>query len=77
MKWIGLWIGALDTSQEGNFTWDNGGRPVSPGYTNWGPNEPNNQNEEDCVHYAGNSFLWNDNNCGSLFGGICEGQPAI
>ena len=72
---IDLWIGASDTSKEGNFTWDNGGRPVSPGYTNWGGNEPNNLNEEDCVQYS-SLFVWNDNNCGNLFRGICEDQPA-
>lgn len=58
---IVLWIGASDTSPEGNFTWDNGGRPVSPGCINWGPYQPDNSGgAEDCVHYYPTTFTWND-----------------
>lgn len=74
---IVLWIGASVSSNEGYFTWDNGGRPVSPGYTNWGPNQPGNDvGDEDCVVYLSTAFEWHDINCGSLYGGICEDQPA-
>jgi len=77
-----LWIGANDINGEGYFVWDNGGVPLSPGYTNWGPNEPNNGvgnpepvPNEDCIHYGWFEFAWNDYNCTYLFGGICEAQP--
>ncbi len=32
---LDLWIGASDASQESNWIWDNGGRPMYPGYANW------------------------------------------
>ncbi len=74
---IALWIGASDITNEGYFKWDNGGRPVSPGYTNWGPNQPaNDGGDEDCVHYLHIAFEWHDNDCESLLGGICKDQPA-
>lgn len=70
-----LWIGASDISQEGYYVWDNGNKPVSPGYTNWGPNAPNDVKGEDCVEYNRYSFTWNDAPCGNGYGGVCEAQP--
>ena len=49
---------------------------MSPGYTNWGPNQPDNASgNEDCVHYMLNQFTWNDIRCDYNIGGICEAQP--
>ena len=49
---------------------------MSPGYTNWGPNAPDNRgNNEDCVHYGLYDFAWDDWNCATLYGGVCEAQP--
>ena len=75
---LGMWFGASDTSTEGYWTWDNGGRPMYPGYANWLPNEPSNTGDEDCASYRINlgSFGWNDSGCSSQpYGGICESQP--
>ncbi len=70
-----MWIGASDFS-EGNWVWDNGGRPISPGYTNWHVGQPDNHYDEDCMNYhVPLGFPWNDGDCGDKFGGICEAQP--
>lgn len=73
-----MWIGASDANQEGTFKWDNGGTPISPGYTNWHAGEPSNgyQGDEDCMmYYTPYGFPWNDKNCSDKVGGICEAQP--
>ena len=41
-----LWIGASDSSQEGNWIWDNGGWPIYPGYANWHSGQPDNRDNE-------------------------------
>jgi len=56
-----LWIGLTDVTTEGTFVWSSGD-PV--GYTNWGPNEPNNFGEEHWAHIFPSTderfSLWND-----------------
>jgi len=72
----GLWIGASDEGKEGHFMWDNGEQPISPGYTNWGPGQPDNMaNIEDCAIYGPYGFKWNDVRCSHLLGGVCEAHP--
>ena len=71
----GLWIGASDEGKEGHFMWDNGGQPISPGYTNWGPGQPDNAANEDCILYGPSGFMWNDIGCNHLLGGVCEEHP--
>lgn len=41
-----IWIGLSDAAQEGTFVWLDGA-PVA--YTNWAPNEPNNQTPNCCT----------------------------
>ncbi len=54
-----LWFDASDINSETNWIWDNGGKPVLPGYTNWAPGEPNNFNyEEACMEYVYGLFGW-------------------
>ncbi|MDW3195083.1 MAG: SdrD B-like domain-containing protein [Cytophagales bacterium] len=52
-----IWIGLNDLASEGNFVWSNG---ESVTYTNWGPGEPNNNNNEDIVEMSAITGLWND-----------------
>ncbi|XP_022093397.1 perlucin-like protein [Acanthaster planci] len=52
------WIGANDIVEEGVWRWAQNGRKVT--YTNWGPNEPNNSNNEDAVLVYSSSRKWND-----------------
>ena len=65
----GAWIGLKRTgSGQSTWIWENG---ASPGYTNWGPTEPNNENGvEDCVLLWGPGLSisnlrakWNDAPC--------------
>lgn len=58
----GPWIGLNDRETEGLFTWW-GGHPAT--YTRWASGEPNNQGDEDCVHYSnfGDPEQWNDIEC--------------
>lgn len=55
-----LWTGVNDINAEGQWRNPDGSHP----YTNWGPGEPNNSNNEDCVHIRGDTLL-NDHQCGS------------
>jgi len=56
------WIGLTDIDDEGRFTWLSDDSEV--GYNNWNNGEPNNLNDEDCVHLRkGVSFEWNDSKC--------------
>ena len=67
------WIGLNDQVKEGKFVW------VGPMYTNWGPGEPNNAGNEDCVEIVtaksyGKTFegRWNDKSCNNKFSFICQ-----
>jgi len=56
------WLGLNDFSTEGNFTWADRGKG---NFTAWAKNQPNNLNEEDCVHALGvkYNYEWNDAKC--------------
>ena len=58
---VDCWIGLNDIDTEGMFVWADGS---SSSYRNWGPGQPDNSNEEDCVHLRADT-LWNDLPCGS------------
>lgn len=82
-KIAALWIGAIDVAREGTWVWYSTGKPLSPGYQGWAPNEPGNtctSFDEDCAVYApgsGGPPKWADVDCTSLRGGgICELQPS-
>ena len=69
-------IGLNDIDVEGTFVWYDQSpfQLNSPAfYQNWGPNEPNNQGNEDCVQLRPNNGLWNDIPCSiSNSGSIIE-----
>ena len=61
--WIGLHY------NDGEFRWRSG---ASIEYSNWGKNEPNNENgNEECVELL-HSTEWNDNKCENERSFICE-----
>jgi hypothetical protein len=64
-----LCIGFTDEASEGNFVWTSG---QTPGYTNWGFGEPNNQGDEDYTHFNLDQPDWNDVTASSLSGAIVE-----
>ncbi|XP_035692582.1 macrophage mannose receptor 1-like [Branchiostoma floridae] len=64
-----FWFGLADRRQEGVWEWVDG-TPLE-GYSAWGPGEPNNNNDEDCVLYY-DGKTWNDEKCSSAKKFICE-----
>ena len=56
---------------EGNFTWAD--RGVGK-FTAWAKNQPNNFNEEDCVHALGvkYNYEWNDVKCSNCHQYTCK-----
>ena len=66
------WIAYNDKDTEGEFVWEDG---CTSSYTNWGPNEPNNDPDfggEDCTvkRYAGT--VWNDVPCDVTYPCYCQ-----
>jgi len=57
------WIGLTDVAEEGTFVWVSDFS--APEYTNWGPGQPDDENNnEDCVLLWSKSGLqWNDDLC--------------
>ena len=65
------WIGLNDMEIEGTFVWaDN----KTNNFTYWAKNQPNDLNNQDCVHTLGvrHSFMWNDVSCGTCYNYTCS-----
>jgi len=58
------WLGGTDFFQEGVWRWERTASTFN--YTNWGPNEPNNQNVEGCLELWTGTMEWNDYSCDGL-----------
>ena len=58
------WLGLSDINTEGTFVWSDG---VPYDFYYWAKGQPNNLNDEDCVHTLGflqnHKYKWNDVNC--------------
>ena len=63
------WIGLSDRVEEDRFVWWDGD-PAE--YEAWGPGQPNNAGEEDCVILYDETNAWNDRPCGDRYAAICE-----
>jgi hypothetical protein len=70
-----VWIGLNDLSDEGSHIWYDGSGSE---YRNWGPGQPNNSGESDCVTLSlidedGWDNMWNDEQCPrSDLHGVCQ-----
>ena len=64
------WIGLNDRSVEGSFVWTN--REISQ-FRYWAEKQPNDWNNEDCVHTLGarHGYTWNDVPCNNCFNFTC------
>ena len=64
------WIGLNDRSVEGSFVWTN--KEISS-FRFWAPKQPNDWNNEDCVHTLGvrHGYTWNDVPCNKCFNFTC------
>ena len=65
------WIGLNDMDIEGTFVWaDN----KTNNFTYWAKNQPNDFNNQDCVHTLGvrHSFMWNDVSCDTCHNYTCS-----
>jgi len=65
------WLGLNDISKEGMFTWAD---RTAGNFTAWAKNQPNNFNEEDCVHALGlkHNYEWNDVKCSDCHQFTCK-----
>jgi len=63
------WIGFSDQETEGTFVWADGS---CSDFTQWNDGEPNQMGDEDCTTFWSESPRWNDWNCGSQAGYICQ-----
>ena len=73
---FGVWLGFQRKQTDSKFYWIDG-TSLEGGYTNWGPNEPDNyKNIEDCgVMYGNDSGTWNDYPC--IVGSSLSSNPVI
>ena len=62
------WIGLSDTNDNA-FKWINGDELI---YTNWDTNQPNKENNRNCVYMDQNSNKWNDGNCDETNAFLCD-----
>ncbi|XP_063436765.1 collectin-12-like [Mytilus trossulus] len=68
-----VWIGAHDTNEESHFVWESDISGLT--YTDWYPDEPNDQHGEDCVQMSKSyDYAWNDEQCSYAISYICERQ---
>ena len=64
------WIGLNDRSVEGSFVWTN--KEISK-FRFWAHQQPNDWNNEDCVHTLGlkHGYTWNDVPCDNCLNFTC------
>ena len=71
LKSKSYWIGLNDREKENAFAWTDG---TKVDYTNWGKDEPNNRENEDCVELDRKAmgYIFNDNKCTKLSPFVCK-----
>ena len=64
------WIGINDRNTEGQFVYASSEESIT--ISNWNANQPDNYDNEDCVHFVYDLSKWNDLYCTSKNHFICE-----
>ncbi|XP_033759077.1 perlucin-like [Pecten maximus] len=66
------WLGATDVFVEGDWRWQSSGHRLN--YTNWGPADPNNLHDQDCMlaEFTNTHFFWIDRGCSEKHSFVCE-----
>ncbi|KAM3913508.1 CD209 antigen-like protein 2 [Leptodactylus fuscus] len=67
---VTAWIGLSDHHREGNWRWVDG-TPYESTTWVWGPEQPNNDGDEDCVTLSPAS-QWSDEECSEKYTSVCE-----
>ncbi|GFO03473.1 C-type lectin-related protein 4 [Plakobranchus ocellatus] len=72
-----MWVGMDDLVQEGEYRWQEDGELLTDTERAdvFKPGEPNNNGNEDCVHYRRSNDQLNDSRCSSLKNALCESPP--
>ena len=65
-----FWLGGSDSSEEGVWKWSHSNDPLD--FSMWKTGEPNDANNEDCLHMYTYTGGWNDRECESPLGFVCE-----
>ncbi|VDI59205.1 Hypothetical predicted protein [Mytilus galloprovincialis] len=77
-----IWIGGSDLKSEGTWVWNYSQEEKLIQPTFWGPNQPNNYNNQDCLAYFKfyndgitwflDGYAWDDDECQYQFHFMCE-----
>jgi hypothetical protein len=77
------WIGGSDADVEANWIWvrdaiafwsgDATGGPIAGAFANWNSDEPNGENDSNCVRMVATTTRWADLECEELRSSVCEG----
>jgi lectin-like protein len=83
---VDTWIGATDTTVEGEWFWvvddiafwsgdGDTGVPVNNQFEAWAGGEPNGEGDSSCARLVPNPPRWADLECDTLLPVLCEGPP--
>lgn len=69
----GFWIALSDIDVEGEWRWTNGPMISNEDKKNWGPNQPDNWQDQDCAWISRDlGYKWDDGKCDGTFTVLCE-----
>jgi hypothetical protein len=68
-----IWIGASSNTGGGTFYWEDG-TPILDYFVKWGPSQPSDHQDENCVLMLNweNVWDWHDYGCNEVFWSLCE-----
>eukprot|EP00117_Sycon_ciliatum_P008894 scpid15029/ scgid11407/ Macrophage mannose receptor 1; C-type lectin domain family 13 member D; C-type lectin domain family 13 member D-like; Macrophage mannose receptor 1-like protein 1 len=72
-----VWMGLSDQDRERYWRWADGTPLSRTRYSNWGPSQPNNYKNEDCVAIHSSDSMWYDRSCDEPHSFVCEVTVAV